>query len=100
MVNTEHTSIAPPDLSLMNGRLPSEWPADFTGPSSRGQERRTTGSSRGEGTMTTQDALTREGGKKLAHFLSVCLRIGWGKGDLDFLESLWLQHHDRNGRIA
>lgn len=50
--------------------------------------------------MTTQDDLTRDGGRRLAEYLTACLRIGWARGDLDFLESLWLQYHDRNGDVA
>lgn len=32
-------------------------------------------------------------------WLAYCLRIGWPKSDLDFLESLWWQYHDDNGRL-
>lgn len=34
-----------------------------------------------------------------AEWLRFCLSIGWRKQDLDLLEKLWWQHHDRNGRL-
>ncbi len=34
-----------------------------------------------------------------AHFLAVCLKIGWAKSDLDKLESLWWEHRDEQGRL-
>lgn len=35
-----------------------------------------------------------------AWFLSEMLRIGWKKSDLDWLEALWWDHHDRQGRLV
>lgn len=50
--------------------------------------------------VTTQDELTREGGRRLAEFFATCLRIGWKKTDLDWLEGLWLKYHDKHGNVS
>jgi hypothetical protein len=50
--------------------------------------------------MTTHDELTREGSRKLAEFFTACLRFGWKREALDFLESLWLADHDSNGKVS
>lgn len=33
------------------------------------------------------------------YWLSECLRLGWRREDLDFLEALWWKHHDDQGRL-
>ena len=38
--------------------------------------------------------------KACALWLSFCLSIGWPREQLDALERLWWQHHDRNGNIV
>jgi len=32
-------------------------------------------------------------------WLAACRRLGWQESDLDFLENLWWQYHDDNGRL-
>lgn len=44
--------------------------------------------------MNTQKALLR-----CAEWLSWCLRAGWKREQLNALEALWWQYHDRNGRL-
>ncbi len=38
--------------------------------------------------------------RKCAEWLSYCLSIGWRREQLDALEALWWQHHDRTGRLV
>jgi len=35
-----------------------------------------------------------------AHWLVACLRLGWRRSDLDWLEALWWKHHDRFGNLC
>lgn len=34
-----------------------------------------------------------------AEWLAACLRMGWKRSDLDWLERLWWQWHDENGNL-
>jgi hypothetical protein len=45
-------------------------------------------------TRTTPKAI-----QKCAEWLAYCLSIGWKKRDLDRLERLWWEHHDRYGQL-
>jgi hypothetical protein len=47
----------------------------------------------------TADELSRTGGRKLAEFLAVCAKAGWERDQFDYLESLWLAGHDKDGRV-
>ena len=38
--------------------------------------------------------------RKCAEWLAYCLSIGWRREQLDALEALWWQHHDRTGRLS
>ena len=38
--------------------------------------------------------------RRCAEWLAYCLSIGWRRAQLDELEALWWQHHDRTGRLA
>jgi len=38
--------------------------------------------------------------RKCAEWLAYCLSIGWRREQLDALEALWWQHHDRTGRLV
>ena len=44
-------------------------------------------------------APTREAVRRCAEWLALCLRWGWQKEDLDFLERLWWERHDRHGTL-
>lgn len=33
------------------------------------------------------------------YWLAECLRLGWDRSDLDWLEALWWQYHDDNGQL-
>ena len=33
------------------------------------------------------------------HWLADCVRLGWRRDDLDFLEALWWKYHDNYGRL-
>ena len=35
-----------------------------------------------------------------AEWLSYCLKIGYGRDQLNALEAIWWEHHDGNGRIV
>lgn len=34
-----------------------------------------------------------------AEWLAECLRLGWKRTDLDWLETLWWKYHDEHGRL-
>ena len=42
---------------------------------------------------------TRQATQACAEWLAACIRLGWRKGDLDFLEALWWKYHDERGRL-
>ena len=46
------------------------------------------------------DGLTRRAQEACAHWLSECLRLGWAKAQLDALEMIWWQHHDKRGALT
>jgi hypothetical protein len=35
-----------------------------------------------------------------AEWLSACIKLGWSKSSLDFLQSLWWEYHDAKGRLV
>jgi hypothetical protein len=37
--------------------------------------------------------------KQCAKWLAYCLKIGWGKEQLDRLEAIWWRYHDENGNL-
>ena len=43
---------------------------------------------------------TRQAIMKCAGFLDECLRIGWKKSSLDFLQNLWWKYHDHEGNLV
>lgn len=47
--------------------------------------------------MTTER--TRKAIQGCAEWLSACVRLGWDKSDLDFLEALWWKYHDSRGNL-
>ena len=40
-----------------------------------------------------------DGARKCAEWLAACLRLGWRREDLDFLEKLWCKYHDEEGNL-
>jgi hypothetical protein len=42
---------------------------------------------------------TREAVHKCAEWLAYCVRIGWRRDELDFLEGLWWKYHDNRGNL-
>ena len=47
----------------------------------------------------TQRAPKREAVRACAEWLTTCLRLGWSRDSLDFLEGLWWKYHDDHGRL-
>lgn len=49
------------------------------------------------------DARTRQptpkAAKDCAAWLALCLRLGWERDQLDFLETLWWKYHDDRGML-
>lgn len=43
------------------------------------------------------EGVTQQALAACANWLNCCLEIGWKKSDLDALEQLWWDHHDRTG---
>jgi hypothetical protein len=35
-----------------------------------------------------------------AIWLAECLKLGWAKSDLDYLEQVWWTYHDDNGNLT
>lgn len=48
----------------------------------------------------TDGLRTRKAIDACAAWLSFCLKIGWKKSDLDFLQALWWKHHDNDGHLT
>ena len=48
----------------------------------------------------TPPSATRHAVLACARWMHYCLTIGWKKSDLDFLQSLWWQYHDWEGRLT
>ena len=42
---------------------------------------------------------SRSAPKQCADWLSACLKLGWEKGQLDFLQALWWKYHDDDGNL-
>lgn len=42
---------------------------------------------------------TRQATQACAEWLATCIRLGWRKADLDFLEALWWKYHDSRGNL-
>lgn len=49
--------------------------------------------------MSERETATSAAIKKCAEWLADCLRVGWDRGSLDALESLWWEHHDSFGNL-
>ena len=47
----------------------------------------------------TTSAPTLDATKLCAEWLANCLRLGWARTDLDWLESVWWEHHDHEGQL-
>jgi hypothetical protein len=43
--------------------------------------------------------MNRKAIKECAEWLVYCLKIGWGKDQLDWLEAVWWKYHDENGNL-
>jgi len=46
------------------------------------------------------DGVTRRAQEACAHWLAECIRLGWSKAQLDDLETMWWQHHDKRGELT
>lgn len=42
---------------------------------------------------------TRRATQACAEWLAACIRLGWRRADLDFLEALWWKYHDHRGNL-
>lgn len=58
------------------------------------------GSALSEGLGLAPERATVAALRKCAEWLAYCLSIGWRRDQLDALEALWWQHHDRTGRVV
>lgn len=45
------------------------------------------------------DKKTRDAIRACAEWLATCVRLGWERSDLDFLEGLWWKYHDNRGHL-
>lgn len=43
--------------------------------------------------------VTRRAQEQCSGWLSECLKLGWRKDQLDTLENIWWEHHDRLGAL-
>jgi len=46
------------------------------------------------------DGVTRKAQEQCAAWLAECLRLGWVREQLDVLEMIWWQHHDKRGEVT
>ena len=49
---------------------------------------------------TEQRNPTRRAVQLCADWLSMCLRIGWKRTDLDALQAIWWRYHDDEGNLT
>lgn len=48
----------------------------------------------------SEDTRTLKAVRDCGEWLAECLRLGWRKTDLDFLEALWWKYHDDQGNLV
>jgi hypothetical protein len=48
---------------------------------------------------TSPMARTQKAIVECGYWLAECLRLGWSRQQLDFLEELWWKHHDDHGHL-
>ena len=50
-------------------------------------------------TSLTDNTPTLHATKLCGEWLANCLRLGWSRAELDWLEALWWEHHDHTGQL-
>lgn len=49
--------------------------------------------------MTETRERTREAIVSCGYWLAACLRLGWRRDELEFLEALWWKYHNHRGEL-